>query len=112
MPILNADYSSLNFDEMAAAIGLKPKHMPLLIGSFLEESGPILSNLKKVIESASYADIKMQAHSIKGSAGNLKFTEIYDMAREMEFAGADANTGFDYVGYLDAIEKAVATIPA
>ena len=112
MPIVNADYSSLNFEEMAAGIGLKPKHMPVLIGSFLEESGPILSNIKTAIDSANYADIKMHAHSIKGSAGNLKFTEIYDMAREMEFAGAEANADFDYKGYLDAIEKAVATIPS
>ena len=112
MAIVNADYSSLNFEEMAASIGLKPKHMPMLIGSFLEESGPILSNIRTAIGSADYADIKMQAHSIKGSAGNLKFTEIYDMAREMEFAGREADAGFDYTGYLDAIEKAVATIPS
>ena len=111
MPIVNADYSSLNFEEMAAAIGLKPKHMPMLIGSFLEESGSILSNIKTAIDSANYADIKLHAHSIKGSAGNLKFTEIYDMAREMEFAGGAADTGFDYIGYFEAIEKAVATIP-
>jgi HPt (histidine-containing phosphotransfer) domain-containing protein len=112
MPILNADYSSLNFEEMAASIGLKPKHMPLLIGSFLEESGPILSNIQTAIDAASYADIKMHAHSIKGSAGNLKFTEIYEMAKEMEFAGGAADSSFDYRSYLDAIKKAVATIPS
>lgn len=111
MAIVSADYSNLNFDDMAAAIGLKPKHMPMLIGSFLEESGPIISNIKAAISSSNYADLKLHSHSIKGSAGNLKFTEIYDMAKEMELSAAESNDDFDYTSYLDAIEKAVATIP-
>ncbi|MDB2562489.1 Hpt domain-containing protein [Sulfurimonas sp.] len=112
MPIVNADYSSLNFDEMAASIGLKPKHMPMLIGSFLEESGPILSNIKVAIDSSNYPDLKMHSHSIKGSAGNLKFTEIYEMAKEMELSAAESNASFDYNAYLEAISAAVATIPS
>ena len=111
MAIVNADYSDLNFDEMAAAIGLKPKHMPMLIGSFLEESGPILSNIEAAISSSNYNDLKLHTHSIKGSAGNLKFNEIYEMTREMELAASDADTSFDYTGYLEAVKKAVATIP-
>ena len=111
MAIVNADYSNLNFDEMAAAIGLKPKHMPMLIGSFLEEAGPILTAIETAIESGDYAEIKLRAHSIKGSAGNLKFNEVYEMAKEMEFAGGESNANFDYNGYLKAISKAVATIP-
>ena len=111
MAIVNADYSNLNFDEMAAAIGLKPKHMPMLIGSFLEEAGPILTDIKNAVEASDYPEIKLKAHSIKGSAGNLKFNEIYEMAKEMEFAGAESNAGFDYNAYLDAISAAVATIP-
>lgn len=111
MAIVNADYSNLNFEEMAAAIGLKPKHIPMLVGSFLEESGPILSNIKAAIASKNYADLKLHSHSIKGSAGNLKFTEIYDMAKEMELAAAESDANFDYSSYLDAIKSAVATIP-
>ena len=111
MPILSADYSNINFDDMAAKIGLKPKHMPMLIGSFLEESGPIISNIEAAIASSDFANLKLYAHSIKGSAGNLKFNEIYEMAKEMEFAGAEANAGFDFTAYLNAIKAAIATIP-
>lgn len=111
MPILTADYSNLNHEEMAANIGLKPKHVPMLIGSFLEESQSIMQALSDAIASQDYPNIKANAHSIKGSAGNLKFTEIYEMAKEVEFAGNDANADFDYDVYFDAITKAIATIP-
>ena len=111
MAIVNADYSNLDFDEMAEAIGLKPKHMPMLVGSFLEESGTILVNIEAAIASNSYNDLKLNAHSIKGSSGNLKFNEIYEMAKEMELAASESNVSFEYSAYLNAIKSAVATIP-
>jgi HPt (histidine-containing phosphotransfer) domain-containing protein len=110
MPILHADYSNLNHAEMAVSIGLKPKHMPMLIGSFLEESVSILENLGSAITSNSYSDIKLHSHSIKGSAGNLKFTEIYEMSKELEHAGTTSDSNFDYSAYLTAIKEAVGTI--
>ena len=111
MPILNADYTDLNFDEMAASIGLKPKHMPMLVGSFLEESEGILKALADAIASNDFASIKLNAHSIKGSSGNLKFTEIYEMMKEMELSAADENSSFDFSSYLAAVASAIATIP-
>ena len=111
MAILTADYANINHDEMAAAIGLKPKHIPMLVGSFLEESVAILDKLTSAISSRDYEAIKAQAHAIKGSAGNLRFNEVYEMAKEVEFAGTDSNADFDYDGYLAAIKSAVATIP-
>jgi len=110
MPITHPDYSNINAEEMAAAIGLKAKHVPLLVGSFLEESTPILENLQNAILTKNYADIKSFAHSIKGSAGNLRFNEIYEMAKEVEFAGSDSDTTFDFDGYFKAIKTAINTI--
>ena len=111
MAILTADYANLNHEEMAAAIGLKPKHIPMLVGSFLEESVDILNNLENAIASKDYEGIKASAHAIKGSAGNLRFNEVYEMAKELEFAGSDADVSFDYDSYLAAVKAAVATIP-
>jgi len=111
MAILSVNYENMNHEEMAAAIGLKPKHIPMLVGSFLEESVDILETLSKAIESKDYEAIKASAHAIKGSAGNLRFNEVYEMSKEVEFAGTDANESFDYDGYLTAIKAAVATIP-
>ncbi len=111
MPIQNVDYSVLNFDEMAAAIGLKPKHIPMLIGSFLEESANIINALELAIDSNDFTAMKTNAHSIKGSAGNLRFTEIYEMSKEMELSASDSNEDFDYKGYVEAIKSAIETIP-
>ncbi len=111
MPILTADYSNLNHEEMAAAIGLKPKHMPMLIGSFLEEAEGILQSLSTAIENRDFETIKAKAHSIKGSAGNLKFTELYEMTKEMEFFANNSDGSFAYGAYLDAVKSAIATIP-
>ena len=110
MPIAHPDYSNINQEEMAAAIGLKAKHIPLLIGSFLEESAPILENLQTAIASKEYDAIKSLSHSIKGSAGNLRFNEVYEMTKEMEFAGSNANTAFEYQVYFDAVKTAISTI--
>jgi len=110
MPITNPDYNNLNHEEMAKAIGLKVKHMPILIESFLEESAPILTNLRAAVASNDYATIRSTAHSIKGSAGNLRFSELAEMAKELEHAGEKSDALFDYDSYLEAIQKAIGTI--
>ena len=111
MPIQNADYSNINFDEMAASIGLKAKHIPMLIGSFLEETPAALISLHKAVENRDFAAIQAQAHFLKGSAGNLRFNEVYEMSKEIEFAAESSKEDFDYEGYFNAIKSAVETIP-
>jgi HPt (histidine-containing phosphotransfer) domain-containing protein len=110
MPILNANYSSINHEEMAVSIGLKLKHIPMLIASFIEESKQILDLLEESISTKNYEKIRSNAHSIKGSAGNLKFTEIYEMAEEMEFAASAQKSDFEYEIYFDAIKSIIGTI--
>lgn len=111
MAILTVNYSNVNHEEMAASIGLKAKHIPMLIGSFLEESKSIMNALEESISRMEYSKIKSNAHTIKGSAGNLRFNELYEMAKDMEFAASDENKDFDYKGHFEAIKSAIATIP-
>ena len=110
MPIKNPNYANINQEEMAASIGLKAKHIPLLVGSFLDESKGILERLQSAIKAKEFAAIKTSAHSIKGSAGNLRFKEVYEMAKEMESAGEKSDASFEYQAYFDAIKKAIRTI--
>jgi len=110
MPITNPDYTNLDHELMAKAIGLKVKHMPMLIESFLEESIPILKKMQSAIESKDYASIRSAAHSIKGSSGNLRFSELAEMAREVEHAGENQDTSFEYSAYNEAMSKAILTI--
>jgi len=111
MLIENLDYSAINFDEMATSMGIKPKHIPMLIAIFLEESETILSDLASAIESRDYSNMKLHSHSLKGSAGNLKFNELYEMAKEMESAAEQKSETFEYSRYLQAVQNGIETVP-
>ena len=110
MLITNLDYANIKHEEMAKLIGLKVKHIPMLIGSFLEESESILDNLQAAIASKDYATIRSTAHSIKGSAGNLRFNELANIAKELGHAGEKADASFDYISYADTMQIAIKTI--
>ena len=104
------DYSNLNVTTMAEEIGLKAKHIPILVGSYVEESKTILADLRSAIDKKDFSGIQHQAHSIKGSSGNLRFEALYEMAKEMELAAKENNSSFDYQGTYDAVEAGIATI--
>ena len=104
------DYSNLNASEMAANIGLKEKHIPILVMSFTEESQQILQDLKASIQAKNFDEIQHHAHSIKGSAGNLKFDALYEMAKEMEFAAKDKDNSYPYLENFTIIEAGINSI--
>lgn len=110
MLVLNVDYSNLDYDNLALLIGVKSRYIPIIVESFVKETDSILETLEKSIQSKDYDKIRSNAHAIKGSAGNIKFDEIYEMAMEMEQEAAEQNSEFDYKLYLDAIKSAVSTI--
>lgn len=110
MSIRQANYANLDHVEMAASIGLNVKHIPILIDSFLSESNSAITKLQDAIENKVFEEISKNAHFIKGSAGNLKFDEIYTMAQELELNANNRNPDFNYVGYFNAISEAILTI--
>lgn len=110
MSIFQADYSNLDHAEMASSIGLNAKHIPILIESFLSESNGAIIKLQDAIGNKDFSEISKNAHFIKGSAGNLKFNEIYTMAQELELNANNSNLDFDYNGYFEAISNAISTI--
>jgi len=103
-------YSNLNAELLATKIGLKPKHIPMLVGSFIDESHKILEALRVAIESMDFDAIAMQAHSIKGSSGNLKFDELYEISKSMELAAKDKDVTFAYSETFKVMAESVASI--
>ncbi len=110
MAILKADYSNISHKKMAVSIGLGVKHIPILIESFIQESQSAIVSLKEAIDADDFDSIRRYAHFIKGSAGNLKFNEVYEMSKEMEFAATEKKEDFDYTTYFSAINAAISTI--
>ena len=110
MAILSAEYSNLNYEEMAKSIGLKPKHIPMLLASFAEEITGVVTQLDSAVTANDFTAVVSHAHAIKGSAGNLRLNELYEMSKDIELAAKANNSGFDYYGHVNAIKIIMETI--
>jgi len=104
------DYSSLDAEAIAAAIGLKSKHIPRLVASFVEESTMIMGKLEEAIAARHYDEIAEYAHSLKGSSGNLRLNELYELAKSMELAAKEASSDFAYEEVFAAIKAGVGSM--
>ena len=103
-------YSNISAEEMAAKIGLNVKHIPILVQSFTEEGKTIMEQLDKAVAEKSYEEIASAAHSIKGSAGNLKFDAMYELAREIELSAKAGKEDYPYGQACASIKKAIESI--
>ncbi len=88
----------VDIKEIAAILGMAEKHIPMLIGAFLEESESILQNLKDAISEKNFPNITLHAHNIKGSAANLRLTDISELALGLERAAKAGDGSYDYEG--------------
>ncbi len=82
--------------EIASILGIPEKHIPMLVNAFLEEAGAIFDDLFATIDAKEYEKVALHSHSIKGSAANLRFNEISELAKSMEFAAKESDASFDY----------------
>ncbi len=108
--IMSINYGTVNAEELAAKIGLKVKHIPILVGTYIEEGESILNSLKEAIESKDYENIQLHAHSLKGSSGNLKFDELYELAKEIELSAKNKDESYDYEGKFEELSAGVKSI--
>ena len=74
----------MNFRQLGENVGLEEDEMLELVEIFLDSSGSDLDILHSAIDKADVQQVKEAAHSLKGAAGNLGFTKIYEMARSIE----------------------------
>ncbi len=103
-------YANLSAEEMAAKIGLNVKHIPILVQSFQEESKGLIEKLEAAIADKDYKEISHVVHSIKGSSGNLKFNEMYELSRDVELSAKDAKEDYPYVEACESIKTAINSI--
>jgi CheY-like chemotaxis protein len=103
-------YNNLSAEEMASKIGLNVKHIPILVQSFTDESAGIMQQLEEAISAMDYDAIANAAHSIKGSSGNLKFVELYELAKDVELSAKDKKADFPYAEASASIKNAIESI--
>lgn len=74
----------MNFNKLAEDIGLEVDEFVELVELFVESSTPYLERLQSAIDKGDTQQAVVAAHYIKGAAGNLGFTEIYDLSKAIE----------------------------
>ncbi|GEM_PF-4381814 len=104
------DYSHLSSIELAQKIGLKPSLIPHLLATFIKEALGSLSKLKVAIASENYVQIEQIAHSLRGSAANLRLEEFESLAKEMEFAAKASKHTYDYTGVSTVLGRCIDSI--
>lgn len=82
--------------EIASVLGISEAHIPLLVGSFLDESKGIVENLLSAVVAKDYPGMTLHAHSIKGSAVNLRFNDISELAKSIELAAKAEDSSFAF----------------
>lgn len=86
----------VDIKEIAAILGMAEKHIPMLVGAFLDESKSILQNLTDAVSANNFTDIALHAHNIKGSAANLRLTDVSEIALGLERAAKASDGSYDY----------------
>lgn len=97
------DQYTIDYEELAAKMGIKVKHIPRLMSSFMDESKAIMEKLEDAVEYKYYEQIEKYAHSLKGSSGNMHFVDLSELCAMMELAARDEDTTFEYEKYSEKI---------
>jgi CheY-like chemotaxis protein len=104
------DPEMIDYEVLAAQTGVKSKHIPRLIQSFITEAMQMCDHYEEAIVAKNYGEIAHCAHSIKGSAGNMQFTEVYEIAKHVERRMQMQDEAFAYAQYLKSIREGIAAI--
>jgi HPt (histidine-containing phosphotransfer) domain-containing protein len=92
-------------------IGLDEEEFLEIVELFLETAQTDIDRLRHALSSGDIQSINEAAHSLKGSAGNLGFMEIYRLSKEIE--SATRQNTLEHIGpVLESIEKVKETIQA
>ena len=74
----------MDLKQLAESIGLDEDEFNELLSLFIETSRSDLIKLREGLQEGDHQKVSSAAHSIKGAAGNMGFTEIYETAKEVE----------------------------
>lgn len=79
-----------NVDALIEELELDKEDIVELLGDFNDFLKSSLPELEAAINSGDIAQTRSVSHSIKGSAGNLRVQDVFEIAKQMQDA-ADAN---------------------
>ena len=91
-------------DKLAAQLGFKRSDIDVLIKIFRKNTGTLIEEMGIMIKQNNMQGIADAAHAIKGSAGNLKLNEIFELSKSIEIM-AKTTQNEDYEMYHDQLKE-------
>ncbi len=92
----------MNFKKLAENLGLEEDEYLELVELFLDTGRADFQKIESSLANRDADQVMRSAHTIKGAAGNLGFTEISDLAKLIE-----ENAGNDTLEDLDQTVSAL-----
>lgn len=74
----------MDFNEMAAKLGLEEHEFKELVTFFIDNAISDMSKFKDACKQEDGENASTSAHSLKGSSGNLGFSDIHELAQKAE----------------------------
>ena len=74
----------MNPNDLMEKLGLNAEEMSELISLFVDTCRQDLQRMSAALERQDPRGVSEAAHSIKGAAGNMRFEQIYELARSIE----------------------------
>lgn len=94
---------SIDLQKIADELEFDLEDVEMLLEVFLDSTNTSLKELKNAIEDIEFEDIYRCAHTIKGSAANLRLEEISTAAKYIE-TSARERQNIDYLGKYNQLE--------
>ncbi len=91
----------VNRDLIAEQLGFKRSDVDMLLAMFSKNAASSMQEMNAMIDDNNMQGIADAAHAIKGSAGNLKLDDIFNLAKTIEL---DAKAGED-VDYRSSYQQ-------
>jgi HPt (histidine-containing phosphotransfer) domain-containing protein len=86
-----SEEDNMDFKVLADRLGLEVDEYKELIALFIETGRNDLKVLEDALRNNDAPMVVERSHSLKGAAGNLGLTEIYENAKEIENRSRDNN---------------------
>jgi HPt (histidine-containing phosphotransfer) domain-containing protein len=88
--------------DIAQRVNFSLENTQKLLDIFYESTHTLLNRLDEAIEANDYDTIYRSSHSLKGSASNLLFDDIYAITKELE-AAAKEKQPYEYSKKVEEI---------
>jgi len=81
----------LDHDALEELKDVMAEDFPILITTYLDDSVVRISSLKEAIATSNSEAIRKEAHSFKGSSGNIGAPKLAELCRQLESMAKEGN---------------------